>query len=58
MYLMGHTDASLTLAVYQQVLDMGKGQVEVLERILGCTLAEARTIYNGEVSARPVETSS
>ena len=24
MYLMGHTDPTLTLAVYQQVLDMGK----------------------------------
>ena len=23
MYLMGHTDPTLTLAVYQQVLDMG-----------------------------------
>jgi integrase len=27
MYLMGHTDPSLTRAVYQQVLDMGKGSV-------------------------------
>ena len=50
MYLMGHTDPSLTLAVYQQVLDMGKGSVDVLERTLGCTLAEARAIYNGEVT--------
>ena len=42
MYLMGHTDPTLTLAVYQQVLDMGKGSVELLEQTLGCTLAEAR----------------
>ena len=48
MYLMGHTDPTLTLAVYQQVLDMGKGAVEILEQTLGCTLAEARAIYNGE----------
>lgn len=48
MYLMGHTDPSLTLAVYQQVLDMGKGSIELLEQILGCRLAEARAIYNGE----------
>jgi integrase len=53
MYLMGHTDPTLTLAVYQQVLDMGKAAVEILEQTLGCTLAEARAIYNGE--ARPVE---
>jgi hypothetical protein len=27
---------------------MGRGSVERLEEILGCTLAEARAIYNGE----------
>jgi hypothetical protein len=48
MYLMGHTDPTLTLAVYQQVLDVGTGAVEILEHTLGCTLAEARAIYNGE----------
>lgn len=48
MYLMGHTDPSLTLAVYQQVLDMGKGTVGLIEQTLGCTLAEARAVYNGE----------
>jgi integrase len=48
IYLMGHTDPTLTLAVYQQVLDMGKGAVEILEQTLGRTLAEARAIYNGE----------
>ena len=31
MYLLGHTDAKLTLSVYQQVLDMGTGSIEVLE---------------------------
>jgi len=41
MYLMGHTDPTLTLAVYQQVLDMGKGSVELLEQTLGCALPEA-----------------
>ena len=35
MYLMGHTDPTLTLAVYQQVLDMGTGSVELLEQTLG-----------------------
>ncbi|MDQ2895547.1 MAG: site-specific integrase, partial [Actinomycetota bacterium] len=51
MYLMGHTDPTLTLAVYQQVLDMGKGSVETLEELLGCTLAEARAIYNGDLDS-------
>ena len=50
MYLMGHTDPTLTLAVYQQVLDMGKGSVGLLEQTLGCTLPEARAIYNGETT--------
>ena len=52
MYLLGHTDPKLTLAVYQQVLDLGKGSVEFLEQALGSTLAEARAIFNGE-SSRP-----
>jgi hypothetical protein len=55
MYLMGHTDPTPTLAVYQQVLDMGKGTVEILEQTLGCTLAEARAIYNGEARAAEVD---
>ena len=50
MYLLGHTDPKLTLAVYQQVLDLGKGSVEFLEQALGCTLAEARAIFNGETA--------
>jgi integrase-like protein len=48
MYLLGHTDPELTLAVYQQILDLGKGSIEILEQALGCTLAEARAIFNGE----------
>ena len=51
MYLMGHTDPTLTLAVYQQVLDMGRGSVGLLEQTLGCTLPEARSVYNGEATA-------
>ena len=54
MYLMGHTDPTLTLAVYQQVLDMGRGSVELLERTLGSTLSAARAIYNGEATTAEV----
>ena len=54
MYLMGHTDPTLTLPVYQQVLDMGKGSVELLEQTLGCTLAAARAVYNGEATAAEI----
>jgi integrase len=54
MYLMGHTDPTLTLAVYQQVLDMGKGSVGLLEHTLGCTLATARAVYNGEATAAEI----
>jgi integrase len=52
MYLLGHTDPKLTLAVYQQVLDMGRGSVAILEQTLGCTRADARAIFNGEASGR------
>lgn len=38
MYLLGHTDPTLTMRVYQQVLDMGGAAVETLEKVLGCTL--------------------
>lgn len=47
MYLMGHTNAKFTMSVYQQVLDTGRGAVEALEAVLGCTLAEARELYIG-----------
>jgi integrase len=49
MYLLGHTDAKLTLSVYQQVLDMGAGSIEVLEGVLGCSLQEACDVLTGRV---------
>jgi integrase len=50
MYLLGHTDAKLTLSVYQQVLDMGAGSIDVLEGVLGCSLAEACEALTGSQS--------
>jgi hypothetical protein len=47
MYLLGHTDPTLTMRVYQQVLDMGGGAIETLERVLGCTIEEALATYSG-----------
>jgi hypothetical protein len=47
MYLLGHTDPTLTMRVYQQVLDMAGRAVETLERVLGCTLQQALAIYSG-----------
>lgn len=35
MYLLGHTDPTLTMAVYQQVLDLGGAAIKTLERLLG-----------------------
>ena len=37
MYLLGHTDPTLTMRVYQQVLDMAGEGVETLGRVLGCS---------------------
>ena len=44
-----HTDAKLTLSVYQQVLDMGVGSTEALESVLGCSLREACDVLTGRV---------
>ena len=38
MYLLGHTDPTLTMRVYQQVIDMGDGGVQTLEQAIGCTI--------------------
>ena len=46
MYLIGHTDPTLTMRVYQQVLDIGSGTLGALERVLGCTLEEACAIWS------------
>jgi hypothetical protein len=47
MYPIGHTDPTLTLRVYQQVIDMGEGGLETLERLVGCTLHEAFALLSG-----------
>jgi integrase len=47
MYLLGHTNSSFTMRVYQQVLDMGAGGVELLEDLLGADLDEACAIFSG-----------
>jgi hypothetical protein len=33
---------------------LGKGSVELLEHTLGCTLAAARAVYNGEATAAEI----
>jgi hypothetical protein len=47
MYLIGHTDPTLTMRVYQQVIDMGEGGLETLEKLIGCTLEEAFALLSG-----------
>ena len=47
MYLLGHTDPTLTMRVYQQVIDMREGGVQTLEQAVGCTIAEAFTLLSG-----------
>jgi integrase len=54
MYLMGHTDAKLTLSVYQQVLDVGTGSIDVLEAVLGCSAGEACEVLCGRPVREPV----
>jgi integrase len=47
MYLIGHTDPTLTMRVYQQVLDMGGTAPDQLEELLGCAAEEAFTVLSG-----------
>ena len=47
MYLIGHTDPTLTMRVYQQVIDMGDGGLQMLEKLIGCTLDEAFALLSG-----------
>jgi hypothetical protein len=42
-----HTDPTLTMHVYQQVLDMGGAAVEQLDGVLGRTIQEAFMTYSG-----------
>ena len=44
--LIGHTDPTLTMRVYQHVLDIGSGTLDALERVLGCGLEEAWAIWS------------
>ena len=47
MYLMGHTDPTLTLGVYQQVIDVSDNALDLLEDLIGCALDEAKTLFDG-----------
>jgi integrase len=47
MYLLGHTDPTLTMAVYQQVLDLGDAGIKTLERLLGARLEEVGQVLCG-----------
>jgi hypothetical protein len=53
MYLLGHEDPTLTMRIYQQVLDMGGAAVEVLESVVGCSIEAAFTIYSGREVTGP-----
>ncbi len=53
MYPLGHTDPTLTMRVYQQVLDMGAGAVEALEKVLGCSVDEAFATLSGRTVLGP-----
>jgi integrase/NADH:ubiquinone oxidoreductase subunit len=47
MYLLGHTDPTLTMAVYQQVLDLGGAGIKTLERLLGARLDDVGRVLCG-----------
>jgi hypothetical protein len=47
MYLLGHRDPTLTMAVYQQVLDLRGPGIKTLERLLGARLDSVGQILCG-----------
>jgi hypothetical protein len=47
MHLLGDTDPTLTMRVYQQVLDMGGAAVGQIKGVLGCMIQEAFVSYSG-----------
>jgi integrase-like protein len=53
MYLLEHADPTLTMRVYQQVIDMREGGVQTLEQAIGCTIAEAFTLLSGRAVLAP-----
>jgi Phage integrase family len=54
MYLIGHTDPTLTMRVYQQVIDMGEGGLQTLEKLTGCTLDEAFALLSARGVWQPI----
>ena len=45
---MGHTDATHDARGLPQLLKLGPGDVAALERVMGCTLDEARALFEAE----------
>jgi hypothetical protein len=56
MYLLGYTDPTLTMCVYQQLIDMGEGGVQTLEQAIGCTIAEAFILFPAGAYWHPIGT--
>jgi hypothetical protein len=54
MYLIGHTDPTLTMRVYQQVIDMGEGGLQTLDKLIGCTLDEAFALLSRRGVWQPI----
>jgi integrase len=52
--LLGHTNPTMTLAVYSRVMKMGSGSVEALEAVLGTSAEEAWSVYSGREVLAPI----
>lgn len=48
MELLGHSDPEFTMRVYARPLQMSKGSVLALERLMQCDLSEARCLLEGQ----------
>jgi hypothetical protein len=52
MKLLGHTDPKFTMGVYQQVLDMSDGGIEIIEKLLGASADELFTTLSERAPRR------
>jgi hypothetical protein len=53
MYLLGHTNPKFTMSVYQQVMDMADGGIEIIEKLLGGSADDLFLTLAGRAPRRP-----
>lgn len=53
VYLLGHDDPTMTVGIYQQMLNEGPGSVDAFEKLAGATRDEAEIVLRGASNPTP-----